>query len=137
MKTITLAILVCLAGSCEISDAQDCANGRCQVLKAVVATPIVMASHAVHATSDAYQQALASAQYRAANRIKGHCSLDSHTTSGVGWSSNSTMPNTCLGIGGHGYAVVQGVDGFYATKISTTTTMSVTTSHRVRLFRRR
>ena len=68
--------------------------------------------------SSTYGQALASAQYRAANGIKGHTHLDTHRTSGVGWASHNSMPSTCLGVGviGHDYAVVQGADGFYSTR---------------------
>ena len=67
--------------------------------------------------SNVYQQALASAQYRAANRIHGHSYLDTHRTSGVGWASNNPSPNTCLGGDNHAtYAVVRGADGWYATK---------------------
>lgn len=76
--------------------------------------------------SSAYAQALASAQYRAAHRIHGHCYLDMGSNlmrgghggrSGVGWSSSDSQPTTCLGRGGSGYAVVRGADGWYATKI--------------------
>lgn len=70
----------------------------------------------VSSVSSAYQQALASAQYRAANRIHGHSPLDTHRTSGVGWASSNSTPTTCLGRGGDSYAVVQGSDGWYATK---------------------
>lgn len=71
----------------------------------------------VSAISSIYQQALASAQYRAANRIHGHSYLDTHRTSGVGWATGNPKPNTCLG-GDNGatYAVVRGSDGWYATK---------------------
>lgn len=72
-----------------------CENGRCDIV----------------------QQALASAHYRAANRIKGHTHLDTHRTSGVGWASHDASPNTCLGRGGDAYAVARGVDGFYSTKL--------------------
>lgn len=67
--------------------------------------------------SNTYQQALASARYRAANRIHGHSYLDTHRTSGVGWATGNSKPNTCLGgDNGSTYAVVQGTDGWYATK---------------------
>lgn len=85
-----------------------CENGRCDIVRSTPVRSVV---------SSAYQQALASAQYRAANRIRGHSYLDTHRTSGVGWSSYQSNPNTCLGIGGEAYAVAQGIDGtFYATK---------------------
>lgn len=71
----------------------------------------------VSAVSSTYQQALASAQYRAANRIHGHSYLDTHRTSGVGWATGNSKPNTCLGgDNGSTYAVAQGSDGWYATK---------------------
>ena len=67
--------------------------------------------------SNTYQQALASAQYRAANKIHGHSYLDTHRTSGVGWTTSNSSPNTCLGgDNGSTYAVAQGADGWYATK---------------------
>jgi len=68
--------------------------------------------------SSAYQQALASAQYRAANRIHGHSYLDTHRKSGVGWASHDPQPTTCLGRGGSAYAIAKGPDGYYATKFS-------------------
>jgi hypothetical protein len=71
----------------------------------------------VSSISSTYQQALASAQYRAANRIHGHSYLDTHRTSGVGWATGNSKPNTCLGgDNGSTYAVVRGSDGWYATK---------------------
>lgn len=87
-----------------------CENGRCDLVRHVVTAPARL-------VSSAYQQALASAQYRAANRIKGHTHLDTHRTSGVGWASHDASPNTCLGRGGDAYAVARGVDGFYSTKL--------------------
>lgn len=90
-----------------------CPTGTCNLAE----------SHASFATpvrsfvSNTYQQALASAQYRAANRIHGHCYLDTHRTSGVGWATSNPKPNTCLGgDNGSTYAVAQGADGWYATK---------------------
>ena len=67
-------------------------------------------------SGNAYQVAMASAQYRAANGIHGHTGIESGRTSGVGWSSFDSTPNTCLGVGGN-YAVVRGRDGWYATKV--------------------
>ena len=87
-----------------------CENGRCDVVRNIIAAPARL-------VSGAYQQALASAQYRAANRIHGHSSLDTHCTSGVGWSTNDPQPNTCLGRGGDNYAVAKGNDGWYASKL--------------------
>jgi len=72
--------------------------------------------------SSGYEAALASATYRAQNRIHGHSYLDSGVYvrggSGVGWNSSFSVanPNTCLGIGGESYAVARGIDGMYATK---------------------
>lgn len=65
----------------------------------------------------AYQVALASAQYRAANGIRHHSAIERGYTSGVGFSTYSSTPMTCLGAGGSNYAVVRGSDGWYATKI--------------------
>jgi len=90
------------------STVATCENGRCDIVRSTPVRSVV---------SSAYQQALASAQYRAANRIKGHSYLDTHRTSGVGWASHDASPSTCLGRGGDAYAVAQGSDGsFYATK---------------------
>jgi hypothetical protein len=86
-----------------------CVDGRCDFVKA---TPVR------DAVLSAYQQALESAEYRAANRIKGHSYLDTHRTSGVGWATSDPTPTTCLGRGGDAYAVARGVDGWYATKFS-------------------
>ena len=83
---------------------------------------------AVHNTvdhlSDKYQRALASAQYRAANRIHGHATHlelgGSATQSGVGWASHDSNPMTCLGRRGFTSAVcavVRGSDGWYSTCI--------------------
>lgn len=92
----------------EMKAVPVCENGRCDVVRSAPVRSVV---------SSAYQQALASAQYRAANRIRGHSYLDTHRTSGVGWASHDASPNTCLGRGGDAYAVAQGGDGtFYATK---------------------
>lgn len=91
----------------EIKAVSICENGRCDVVRSAPVRSVV---------SSAYQQALASAQYRAANRIKGHTHLDTHRVSGVGWASHDASPTTCLGRGGEAYAVVQGSDGFYSTK---------------------
>lgn len=89
-----------------------CENGRCDIVRSVAAIP-------VRAVSSLYQQALASAQYRAANRIHGHSYLDTHRTSGVGWSTGNASPNTCLGVGSVGvdYVVVRGLDGWYSTRL--------------------
>lgn len=92
-----------------VEAAPVCENGRCNVIRNVVTAP-------ARIVSNAYQEALASAQYRAANRIHGHSSLDTHRTSGVGWASGDANPTTCLGRGGEAYAVVRGADGWYATK---------------------
>ena len=92
-----------------VEAAPVCENGRCNVIRNVVTAP-------ARIVSNAYQEALASAQYRAANRIHGHSSLDTHRISGVGWASGDANPTTCLGRGGDAYAVVRGEDGWYATK---------------------
>lgn len=69
------------------------------------------------AMSNAYQVALASAQYRAANRIKGHVlSIEGGYATGVGYSSYNSQPRTCYGVGGN-YVSVQGADGWYSTKV--------------------
>jgi len=67
-------------------------------------------------SASAYQVALASAQYRAANGIHGHTGIESGRTSGVGYSSFDSTPTMCLGVGGN-YAVARGRDGWYATKV--------------------
>jgi hypothetical protein len=67
-------------------------------------------------SASAYQVALASAQYRAANCIHGHTRIERGRTSGVGYSSFDATPTTCLGVGGN-YAVARGRDGWYATKV--------------------
>lgn len=90
----------CVDGTCSLAESQKS-----------FATPVRSLM------SNTYQQALASAQYRAANRIHGHSYLDTHRTSGVGWATGNSKPNTCLGgDNGSTYAVVQGADGWYATK---------------------
>lgn len=136
LKVVNALVAFVVLGSLAAGQDVVCENGRCEVLKAVVATPIAMAHNAVHnvgeRVSSAYQTALASAQFRAANRIHGHCHIDSQTNSGVGWASHDAMPTTCLGRGGEGYAVVRGVDGWYATKIATTTTTTTTIRTRIR-----
>lgn len=91
------------AGSC------GCANCKCADCNCGDAMQPV--------ASSAYSQALASAQYRAANRIRGHSYLDTHRTSGVGWASSNSKPNTCLGGDNRAsYASVRGADGWYSTK---------------------
>lgn len=117
------AVLVACAGYCATAKAQMplCENGRCDVVRSVVAVPAKVAGVIVGSTSSAYQQALASAQYRAANRIHGHSYLDTHRTSGVGWATSDAMPTTCLGRGGEAYAVARGADGWYSTRFATTT----------------
>lgn len=71
---------------------------------------------------DKYQAALASAQYRAANRIRGHVSrlelVEGVRSSGVGYASHDPSPSTCLGRPGRTSAtcaVVRGPDGWYST----------------------
>jgi len=83
----------------------DCANGQCHMAPSI-------------GRGRLYEAALASAQYRAANRIKGHSYLDMGRTSGVGYASHNPTPNTCLGTGGDNYAVVKGPDGWYASKLA-------------------
>lgn len=131
MRNFVLAVAILFGSVCSVQ-AQNCENGMCTVLKAVATAPIrvvqevapvvrEIAMAPVHVASDVYQEALASAQYRAANRIHGHSPLDMHRTSGVGWASSNSTPTTCLGAGGPGYAVVQGSDGWYATKLASST----------------
>jgi len=96
----------------EIFQPPVCSGESCEIVRA-------NAPRRFHSgMTSAFQQALASAQYRAANRIKGHSYLDTHRTSGVGWSSHNPMPATCLGVGGDNYAVAKGLDGWYASKIA-------------------
>jgi len=69
------------------------------------------------------QQALASARYRAARGITGHCSIDtSHRgfrMSGVGWASDNPRPRTCYSQYTHSpnaaYVSVRGRRGYYST----------------------
>jgi hypothetical protein len=69
--------------------------------------------------SDAYSIALRSAQYRAANGIKGHCSIEMGRNAGVGWSSHDPNPRTCFWERRHqgSYASVRGADGWYSTLV--------------------
>ena len=94
---------VCNCG-CELTGC-DCGRSQCQ--------PTL----APQMTSDAYQIALRSAQYRAANGIKGHTAIESGRTSGVGWSTHNPRPMTCLGNTDPSFAVVRGRDGFYSTVV--------------------
>lgn len=65
----------------------------------------------------AYDVALASAQYRAANRIRGHAMhIESGYSTGVGFSTFNDNPATCYGVGGN-YVSVRGPDGWYSTKV--------------------
>lgn len=67
--------------------------------------------------SNAYQVALASATERARTGRKGHLmSVEAGYTTGVGYSSFNSNPDTCYGVGGN-YAVVRGADGWYSTKV--------------------
>ncbi len=72
--------------------------------------------------SSSYARALASAQYRAANGIKGHVRgellMNRASSAGVGFSTNNPNPRTCLGVPGQTSAtcaVVKGRDGWYST----------------------
>ena len=105
------------AGSCGCSNC-GCGCSNCGCGAAAVESSPVVVHNMTPVVSDVYRQALASAQYRAANGIRGHTHLDTHRTSGVGWASHNSMPSTCLGVGviGQDYAVVQGADGFYSTR---------------------
>lgn len=91
----------------QASAACGCADCTCVDCKCASAVSV----------SSSYSQAMASARYRAANRIHGHTSLDTHRTSGVGYASHDPTPDTCLGRGGDSYAVAQGADGWYSTKM--------------------
>jgi hypothetical protein len=65
----------------------------------------------------AYEVALASAQYRAANRIRGHAyDIEAGYTTGVGFHTDNENPRTCYGVGGN-YVSVRGPDGWYSTKV--------------------
>lgn len=140
-------VLVACAGCCSPARAEVplCENGRCDVVQLRLTAPVRVAGAVVAATSSAYQQALASAQHRAANRIHGHSYLDTHRNSGVGWATSDSMPTTCLGRGGEAYAVTRGSDGWYSTKFSVETNdrywpnpinLQTTGQRRFRIFRR-
>ena len=81
-------------------------------------------SQVLYSTTDSggYSRALASAQYRAANGIKGHVRGEllpgRASSSGVGFATNNPNPRTCLGVPGQTSAtcaVVRGRDGWYST----------------------
>lgn len=88
----------------------------------VTARTQVAIQNTAERAADKYQTALASAQYRAANRIRGHVPrlelLGGIRSSGVGYASHDPNPATCLGRPGSTSAtcaVVRGPDGWYST----------------------
>lgn len=87
-----------------------------QPVRSRVAAVASVAAAIPASVGNAYQVALASAQYRAANGIRNHSPIERGHRSGVGFSTFNPNPTTCLGVGGN-YAVVRGSDGWYSTKI--------------------
>lgn len=66
------------------------------------------------------QVAIASAQYRAARGIRGHCHIERGHRAGVGWSTGNPTPATCYWNQRNrgAYASVRGRNGhFYSTLI--------------------
>jgi len=74
--------------------------------------PVAKASY-----SDTDSLAQQSANYRAANGIKGHTRFEDGRMAGVGYSSFNSNPATCFNNMGGDYKVAQGRDGWYATRI--------------------
>ena len=125
----TKAALIAFALCCFAIPSAEAAGPVRRLLQrsATVATNATATAHVAIANtaeraSDKYQAALASAQYRAANRIKGHVSRLELTggirSSGVGYASHDSNPRTCLGRPGQTSAVcavVRGADGWYST----------------------
>lgn len=104
---------------------QACPQACPQVTTAAcpqIQTPVAQ-THCEQSGS-AYARAYASASYRARYRIHGHVQGEIHPqggSSGVGFSTASSNPTTCLGTPGRTRAVcavVQGADGWYSTCVS-------------------
>lgn len=125
----TKAAIIVFALCCVCIPSAEAAGPVRRILKrsATVATNATATAHVAIANTaeragDKYQAALASAQYRAANRIKGHVSrlelVGGIRASGVGYASHDSNPRTCLGRPGQTSAVcavVRGADGWYST----------------------
>lgn len=69
------------------------------------------------AGTQAFSVSQQSANYRAANRIKGHTRFEAGRMAGVGFSSFNPNPATCFNNMGGQYSVARGSDGWYATRI--------------------
>jgi hypothetical protein len=106
------------------------ASSACPQCGRVHAGPVArVASHAASTagvvaswgSGRAYQVALESARYRAANGIKGHSRVDlnSGMSNGVGWSTGNSTPVTCFWERRNqgAYVSVRGRDGWYSTLV--------------------
>jgi len=114
------------SGCSGVQAAQGC-SGSVSVHHGNPPTPIRNAVHAAtqvalapaRVVAGAYDIALASAEYRAANRMHAHAMhIERGNTTGVGWASHDSNPWTCLGRPGFTSAacvVVRGPDGWYST----------------------
>jgi len=106
--------------SCAGTRAASCAgSGKAmEVVVAPVAPVVVYECVQTVQTVQSYSSvAQQSADYRAANGIKGHTRFESGRMAGVGFSSFNSNPATCFNNMGGDYAVARGRDGWYATRI--------------------
>ena len=79
------------------------------ITTATIAVPSVNATQScANCAASVAQQ---SADYRAANGIKGHTHFESGHTAGVGYSSFNAHPATCFNYMGGDYKVARGRDG--------------------------
>ena len=95
----------------------QCSRSAVNVTMYQPATPVrTVARSAWQSTAGSIAQR--SAEYRAANGIKGHAMhIEGGHMVGVGWASNNPRPATCYNNMGGDYAVVRGRDGYYATRV--------------------
>lgn len=123
VAAIALAFLVLSAGNAEAKHPlRRLVSRSVDVGVYAVARTEVAVTNTLDHLSEKYQRALASAQYRAANRVHGHATHlelgGCVRRSGVGFASHDSNPMTCLGRKGFTSAicaVVRGPDGYYAT----------------------
>jgi len=102
VTTIITKVIVPTATGCSGSSS----------VNSVLLVPVAKASY-----SDTDSLAQQSANYRAANGIKGHTRFEDGRMAGVGYSSFNSNPATCFNNMGGDYKVAQGRDGWYATRI--------------------